>query len=104
MAFGDQFKVTPKHREQMKHAAQTYADMKAIHYISESSVLCPACVAEKLTLTASRRRGVVHGEGAYYVGGGSLSSNSRAPPEGSDTPLLPRFRWAMNELDSGTVW
>jgi hypothetical protein len=33
MAYGDQFKDTPENREQMKQAAETYADMKGVHYI-----------------------------------------------------------------------
>jgi hypothetical protein len=33
MAYGDQFKDTPENREQMKVAAQAYADMKGINYI-----------------------------------------------------------------------
>ena len=30
-----------------------------------------------------------------------MSSDSILLPDGPDTPLLPRLRWAMNELDSG---
>jgi hypothetical protein len=33
MVNGDQFKDTPENRDQMKHAAETYADMKGVHYI-----------------------------------------------------------------------
>jgi hypothetical protein len=33
MAYGDQFKDTPKNREQMKRAAETYADMQGVIYI-----------------------------------------------------------------------
>jgi hypothetical protein len=33
MAYSDQFKDTPEHREQMKRAAETYADMQGVNYI-----------------------------------------------------------------------
>jgi hypothetical protein len=33
MIYGDQFKDSPENREQMKHAAKSYADMQGIHYI-----------------------------------------------------------------------
>src|SRR5262245_36207901 len=46
---------------------------------------------------------VTHGNSSYCVGGGSLPSDTMPPLDGSETALLPRFRWDMNELDSGMV-